>query len=494
MGKPDAPTPPNPYATAAAATGTNVSTAVANAFLNNTNQSTPYGNLTYNQTGTYSWTDPTTGQAYSIPRFTATQDLSDTEQAIYNQNAATRYALAGVGSQAANNLSGLVTNPIQNALAGAPGGGQASWLSTPGPQTQIANAGPVQTQFGDAGNVATGYGTGGNIQMNVGPQDFSADRQQVQDALMARMNPQLQQQQQALQQQLADQGIRYGSDAYNNAMLTYSQQANDARWGAIQQAGAEQQRMQQEAIAQGQFANTAQAQANQQNAQAAAFQNAGQQQLYEQLLGRGSFANQAQAQQFQQNAAQGTFYNSAVAQQLQQNQAVFNAAQSQRNQYLQEQYAARNQGVNEITALMSGSQVSQPNWLNTPSSQIPTTDVAGLINQNFSQQQSNYNTQMNNWNSIMGGILGLGAGYLKSDEREKENVVHMGTVFAATPEGKTKPLAIKQWSYKDDPTSTLHLGPMAQEVERIDPSAVTTRKGVKYIKPQQVMGSILRAA
>ena len=73
MSKPDAPTPPNPYATAAAQTGTNVVDGVANAFLNNVNQITPSGNLTYDVTGNYGWTDPSTGQTYNIPRFTATQ-------------------------------------------------------------------------------------------------------------------------------------------------------------------------------------------------------------------------------------------------------------------------------------------------------------------------------------------------------------------------------------------------------------------------------------
>ena len=45
VSKPDPPTPPNPYQTAAAQTGTNVSTGVANAFLNNVNQNTPEGSL-----------------------------------------------------------------------------------------------------------------------------------------------------------------------------------------------------------------------------------------------------------------------------------------------------------------------------------------------------------------------------------------------------------------------------------------------------------------
>jgi hypothetical protein len=76
MGKPDPPQPPNPIATAAAQTGSNVSTAVANTMLNNVNQSTSQGSLNYDITGGFDWTDPTTGQSYTIPRLTATQTLS----------------------------------------------------------------------------------------------------------------------------------------------------------------------------------------------------------------------------------------------------------------------------------------------------------------------------------------------------------------------------------------------------------------------------------
>ena len=63
----DSPDPPNPIATAGAQTGTNVSTAVANANLGNVNQVTPQGNLTYATTGNFDWTDPTTGRELFDP-------------------------------------------------------------------------------------------------------------------------------------------------------------------------------------------------------------------------------------------------------------------------------------------------------------------------------------------------------------------------------------------------------------------------------------------
>jgi hypothetical protein len=465
---PDQPTPPNPLQTAAAQTGTNVSTAVANSFLQNVNQNTPQGSLRYDVTGNYGWTDPSTGSTYQIPTFTSTQSLSPQQQAIQAQTDAAKMNMAGMANAQSGSIANLLSTAF-NPSGSAPSGGNAAGISSiPAAATSFDAGGPVQTSLGDYGRQQT----------SVGPQDFSADRQSVQDALMARINPQLNIQQDKLQQQLADQGIRYGSEAYNNAFTPFNQQANDARFAAINQAGQEQQRMQQQLLAQGQFANEAQ------------MQN------YAQALGAGSFANQAVGQQFGQNAQMATFGNAGLAQQQAQQQAAFNAAQTARNQYMQEQYAQRNQPLNEISALMSGSQVQQPNWLNAPQSQIPTTDVGGLINQNFAQQQQNYQQQSANYNNLIGGVLGLGAGYLKSDRRAKENITRMGSVWTTDvdhDETTKARLPIYAYSYKDDPSATQHVGPMAQDVEQSDRGAVTTIGGTKYIKPDRVMGNILRA-
>jgi hypothetical protein len=149
--------------------------------------------------------------------------------------------------------------------------------------------------------------------------------------------------------------------------------------------------------------------------------------------------------------------------------------------------------------LLSGSQVSMPQFGQTNQYQTPTTDVAGLINNQFQQQSSNYQQANANYQTLMGGILGLGgkvasAGIMKSDRREKDDIDRIGTVFAASEAGERTQLPMYEYSYKDDPASTRHVGPMAQDVEKIEPRAVTTRKGIKYIKPDMVMGSILRAA
>lgn len=80
-----------------------------------------------------------------------------------------------------------------------------------------------------------------------------------------------------------------------------------------------------------------------------------------------------------------------------------------RGQAFSEMQAIRNQPINEISALMSGSQVSMPGVQMYQPQGAATTDVAGLINQNYAQQQANYQAQMAQSNSLLGGLFGLGA-------------------------------------------------------------------------------------
>ncbi len=471
MGKPSAPSAPNPIATAQAQTGTNVSTSIANAFLNNTNQFTPEGSLRYDVTDNYTWTDPTTGSSYSIPRFTATQSLSPQGQAIQDQSMAAKLNMAGMANAQSSRLSEHLANDID--LSGAPAAGDPSKIANvPGAATEFADVGQQQRTFGDAGDITRDYG----------PQDnFSADRGRVEEALYGRLNPQLERDRANIEQRLADQGIRYGSPAYKQAMDDYNRQSTDARLAVTAAGGAEQQRMMDMA------------------AQRAGFQNAAQQQEFLQQQGRGQFANAAQAADYTQAAGRGEFQNAGLAQQLAQEQTAFNAQNMSRNQYMSEEYAKRNQPINEVSSLLSGSQINNPNFVNTPNNQIPTTDVAGLINNRFSQDMDVYKQESAQQQALMGGVFGMLGGAMKmgmmSDERLKENIKPMGEVYAMNPEGRRKKLPIKVWNYKDDPNKTRRIGPMAQDVEKIDERAVGERDdGMKYIDPDLVMGSILRAA
>ena len=148
---------------------------------------------------------------------------------------------------------------------------------------------------------------------------------------------------------------------------------------------------------------------------------------------RPAFANQAQPTPaiHSKKRSDGEFAQAGLAAQVAQAQSGFNAQNMARNQFMNEQFAMRNQPINEISSLLSGSQINNPNFVNTPNNQIPTTDVAGLINTRFSQDFGIYQQETQQQQALMGGIFGMLGGMMKmSDERMKENIVKVGSVFA----------------------------------------------------------------
>ena len=141
---------------------------------------------------------------------------------------------------------------------------------------------------------------------------------------------------------------------------------------------------------------------------------------------------------------------------------------SGRSQAFQEALAKRNQPINEITALLSGSQVSQPQFMGANMPTIPTTDYAGLINQDFSNRMGIWQQKMAQQQSLYGGLLGFGGALLGlSDERTKEDIEKVGKLDGHN---------LYRYSYRDDPTKTKHVGVMAQEVEKKRPDAVLRRE------------------
>lgn len=75
--------------------------------------------------------------------------------------------------------------------------------------------------------------------------------------------------------------------------------------------------------------------------------------------------------------------------------------------------AERNQPINEITALMSGGQVNQPQFGNTPSTNVAGTDIAGLTMDAYKYGPlAQWQAENTNRNAMMSGLFSLGGAAL----------------------------------------------------------------------------------
>ena len=194
-----APPPPDPTAVATAQTGSNVQTATANAYLNNVNQYGPRGSITYERTGTEAIRNPD-GTTSDVPIFAQHETLSPNQQTLATQQENLGIDLNDIAGDQLTRLADVLGRPVYEDLAGVP-------AIRPG----FDAGGPIQTSV-DYAYAPTSFGdTAGRIQYDVpGGTDFSALGQQAQDAILARMRPELERSQAALDSRLANQGIALG--------------------------------------------------------------------------------------------------------------------------------------------------------------------------------------------------------------------------------------------------------------------------------------------
>lgn len=160
------------------------------------------------------------------------------------------------------------------------------------------------------------------------------------------------------------------------------------------------------------------------------------------------------------------------------NDAYDQLALTGQQQAFNQALTARQEPLNEITALLSGSQVTQPTYAPTNMPTIPTTDYAGIVNQNFQDQMGIYNSRMNNANSMMGGMFSLLSAPLMfmSDKRLKTDI---------HKEGEVNGHNVYRFRYKSG--GPMQLGVMAQEVEKKQPDAVVdTPSGYKAVDYSKV--------
>jgi hypothetical protein len=235
---PSAPAAPD-YTAAAKETATgNLEAARAATAANRVNQVTPYGNLTYNQSGT---------DSYGNPTWTATTSLSDVGQRLLDTQNQTSL---GLGS-AINAQLGQVQDVMGRGFN--------------------PNTNPITTNVGEA-----------NLQTRPDYEGGMAGWDRANQILQARLQPQMEQQSSAQAARLANQGIVQGTKAYENAMRTFNQGQNDLLTNS-QLAG--------QNIGQNLFT---------QGLQGAQFGNQAQQQGFANRLTNANLGNTAQQQQFNQ--------------------------------------------------------------------------------------------------------------------------------------------------------------------------------------------------
>lgn len=315
---------PDPMTTAQAQAGLNQDTATTQQLLNMTNQVTPTGTLSYQQTGNTGFVD-SNGKWVSIPRYTATTELTPEQQSIFNTNQETQANIAGIGRDQSARIGSLLSTPL------------------------------------DLSNTSV------------------EDR--LWDLASSRMDPQWAQSEEGLRARLANSGIKAGSDAYNREFANFSQAKNDA---------------------------------------------------YNQLLLNG------------------------------------------RGQAVQEMLTERNQPINEISALLSGSQVSMPSFTSTPQTSVGGVDYSGLVD-------SKYKADAASQAAMLGGLFGLaGAGVSAfSDRRLKRDIRCVGALDNGLP----------VYAYRMAGSDVVQLGLMADEVEAVKPWAVSEHhSGFKMVNYDAAVG------
>ena len=297
------------------------------------------------------------------------------EQQFQFQGGGPLPTLPGLQGQARSDVSALPVNYGPTAgqygfAAGGPQGLDLQGLDTSG-------IGGVQTGTGQFGQAQGGpnaprlQGQLDTSQLAAMPVNAGMTAQQ---AIMSRLDPQLQRQRAQLETQLTNQGLARGGEAYNAAITEQQQQENDLRTQAALQGisldmGARQQGLG-EAQTLGSFANQSALAGFGAGQQATQSQNAAIAQNAGIALQSGQFANQAQAQQFAQRLAAGEFGRDAQLASFQTGQSAQDAV----NRAISQNFGQGLQAQGAYNAA-AGQQFGQD------------MDIAGLYNASLAQNQ-----------------------------------------------------------------------------------------------------------
>lgn len=149
---------------------------------------------------------------------------------------------------------------------------------------------------------------------------------------------------------------------------------------------------------------------------------------------------------------------------------MFGLQGAARDRAVNETVMQRNQPLNELAAMLTGSQVQSPSFVNTPQANIAPADIGGYTYGSYNGLLNNYNSaQQQNAANRQGlyGLLGAGAqagAYAWSDRRLKRDIERIGEL----------PNGLPVYSFRYNWADEWHIGLMADEVREVNPDAVVT--------------------
>lgn len=378
----------NPYQVSNAQQTANQNTANNSAFLNNVNQVTPFGTLTYDQTsGIYD------GLGNWVPQFTAITQLSPEQQKLYDSQVNVTQGAYNLANQYVDRIGAATAQPFS--VSGAP--------AAPNVPTYNATGGGALPTY-NAGAVGTAP-TGSSVNPLAAPgavtQYDDAYRNDVYSKMLQRASGAQADDRLALETRLANQGISIGTEAYRNAMDDYNRGINDFRIGADISSG-------QNAAQQYQSYLAGNQQQWGQGLDKYQADLAGNNQTFNQGLSTFNANLAAAGQHFDKNAMAYTLGNQQALQNFNVGSSLYTMGHDARKNYITEQQMLRMQPIQEVSALMgTGGGQQYPSFVPTNNYQVAPTDVGAIFGMAAAQDQANYARQQQSQNAGTGALFGL---------------------------------------------------------------------------------------
>ena len=511
---PPAPPAPDPYEVAQAQGAQYRAAAISQAEIAMVNQMTPFGGLEWSRRGTTPISTGAEGETYGgTPQYTAVQTLSPDQQRILDLSSQAQIGYGDIATSQLGAVEDRLSSPVDyTGIAPAPTINLEDFVGTAPtadfggiPQAgQLDYSGVAQAPQLDYSGVAPAP-TLDYSGLGAAPQFDQTYQDQISQAIRDRADIWQTRDLDRLENRLTNQGINIGTEAWDREMGRYQTGINDFNLAAdlqglqhaTQRLGAEQAARQ---MATGELGDIYSAGTADRGRALAELGSIYQSRVSDRDRALAELSNIYTAVVSDRDRAiseLGNIYSAGASDRdrgiaeasqlfgLQANardRAVAEASQlfalqaGARDRAINELMVQRNQPLNELAAMLSGVQLTQPQFLTPPQPTIAAGDLQGAQYANYQgalQQQAMQNrnnligfqAQQAQNNALMGGLFGLGgAGIMAkwSDRRLKENIERVGRLANG--------LAVYAYNYIWD--SVPRLGVMSDEVRKVMPEAV----------------------